>query len=67
MPHTVTKANGLTRLTAHLGLTAADVVAFGDGENDIAMFQWAGASIAMPHGHPNAIAAARCASPRRRR
>jgi Cof subfamily protein (haloacid dehalogenase superfamily) len=63
MPHTVTKANGLTRLTAHLGLTAADVVAFGDGENDIAMFQWAGASIAMPHGHPNALRAARHIAP----
>ncbi|RBP44539.1 hypothetical protein DES53_104360 [Roseimicrobium gellanilyticum] len=63
MPHTVTKANGLTRLTAHLGLSARDVVAFGDGENDIAMFQWAGASYAMPHGHPNALAAAKRIAP----
>jgi Cof subfamily protein (haloacid dehalogenase superfamily) len=63
MPHTVTKANGLTRLTTHLGLGASDVVAFGDGENDIAMFQWAGASFAMPHGHANALRAAKVIAP----
>jgi Cof subfamily protein (haloacid dehalogenase superfamily) len=63
MPHTVTKANGLTRLTSHLGLRATDVVAFGDGENDIAMFHWAGASFAMPHGHPNALRAAKRIAP----
>lgn len=63
MPHTVTKANGLSRLATHLGLSAADVVAFGDGENDIAMFKWAGASYAMFHGHPNALAAARLIAP----
>jgi Cof subfamily protein (haloacid dehalogenase superfamily) len=63
MPHTVTKANGLSRLATHLGLSAADVVAFGDGENDIAMFKWAGASYAMFHGHPNALAAAKLIAP----
>lgn len=63
MPHTTTKANGLTRLTAHLAIGATDVVCFGDGENDIPMFNWAGASVAMPHGHPNALKAARALGP----
>ncbi len=54
MPWGVTKATGLQALAAHLGLSAPQVVAFGDADNDVPMFQWAGLSYAMPHGWPSA-------------
>ena len=34
-------------MAAHLGLTSADVLAIGDGRNDIEMLQWAGRGVAM--------------------
>lgn len=43
----VTKASGLSRLCAHLGIDRQDVLAFGDGANDIEMLQWAGLGIAV--------------------
>src|SRR6478736_3539489 len=55
MPTAVTKASGLQRLTARLGLDAAAVMAFGAGDNDVPMFEWAGASFAMAHGWPSAL------------
>jgi hydroxymethylpyrimidine pyrophosphatase-like HAD family hydrolase len=55
MPAAVTKASGLQHLTARLGLDAAEVMAFGDGDNDVPMFEWAGASFAMAHGWPSAL------------
>lgn len=58
-----TKAAGLQNLVAHLGLTAAQVVAFGDGDNDVSMFKWAGNSFAMAHGWPEALAHAAQISP----
>ena len=39
------------------------VVAFGDGENDVPMFEWAGMSVAMPHGWPLALARAKLIAP----
>ena len=62
-PHGVTKATALQTLTAHLGLAARQVVAFGDGDNDIPMFEWAGLSFAMPHGWPAAQARAHRVAP----
>ena len=41
------KAVGLDALTAHLGVTAADTIAFGDGTNDLEMLAWAGTGVAM--------------------
>ncbi len=41
------KATALTWLVGHLGLTPADVVAFGDNVNDHAMLRWAGRGVAM--------------------
>lgn len=55
MPAAVTKASGLQHLTTRLGLDAAEVMAFGDGDNDVPMFEWAGASFAMAHGWPSAL------------
>lgn len=63
MPWGVTKATGLQALTKHLGLSAKNVVAFGDADNDVPMFQWAGLSYAMPHGWPSAKAHATRVAP----
>ncbi|HIW92507.1 MAG TPA: Cof-type HAD-IIB family hydrolase [Candidatus Corynebacterium avicola] len=43
----VTKATGLERLCAHLGIIPAEVVTFGDGINDIEMLRWAGHGVAV--------------------
>lgn len=54
----VSKAATLAELAAGRGLSAADVVAFGDQPNDVEMLTWAGRGVAMADGHPEAIAAA---------
>ena len=36
---------------------------FGDVENDIPMFEWAGVSVAMAHGWPLALRKAKCVAP----
>lgn len=46
-PVGVSKASGLQHVVDELGLTAADVLAIGDGRNDIEMLQWAGRGVAM--------------------
>jgi len=46
-PVGVTKASGLQYVVDQLGLTAADVLAIGDGRNDIEMLRWAGRGVAM--------------------
>jgi Cof subfamily protein (haloacid dehalogenase superfamily) len=59
----VSKAAPLARLAEHLGVPAADVVAFGDMPNDVEMLRWAGRSYAMRGGHPEAVAAAKGIAP----
>jgi hydroxymethylpyrimidine pyrophosphatase-like HAD family hydrolase len=46
-PDGVSKARGLQVVVDALGLAAADVMAVGDGRNDLEMFAWAGRSVAM--------------------
>ena len=46
-PVGVSKASGLQHVCDQLGLTAADVLAIGDGRNDIEMLGWAGRGVAM--------------------
>ena len=46
-PVGVSKASGLEHVCTELGLTAADVLAIGDGRNDIEMLRWAGRGVAM--------------------
>ena len=46
-PAGVNKATALAEVAAGLGLTAADVLAFGDGRNDIEMLRWAGRGVAI--------------------
>lgn len=43
----VSKATGVALLAADLGIDAADVLAVGDGTNDLGLFSWSGWSVAM--------------------
>jgi Cof subfamily protein (haloacid dehalogenase superfamily) len=52
MAEGVTKATGLARLCAHLGIDRAEVVAFGDALNDVEMLRWAGHGVAMADAEP---------------
>jgi hypothetical protein len=47
----VTKGSGLAFLSARLGFTPQQTIAFGDGENDVEMLEWAGYGVAMANGH----------------
>ena len=58
MPKATTKAFGLRSLAGRLGVRASEALVFGDGDNDVPMFQWAGLSVAMSHGWPAALKAA---------
>ena len=46
-PVGVSKASGLAHVAERLGVEAVDVLAIGDGRNDIEMLQWAGRGVAM--------------------
>lgn len=54
----VDKADSLDRLLKILGLTREELIAFGDGYNDISMIQYAGLGIAMENGKEETKAAA---------
>ena len=54
----VTKASGLEFLSEHLGFTAERTVAFGDGENDVELLEWAGFGVAVANAHPRVLAVA---------
>lgn len=49
VPRGVNKATGAAALAREFGIPAARVVAFGDADNDVPLFDWAGFSVAMPH------------------
>lgn len=53
-PEGVSKASGLEILCHKRGVDAADVLAVGDGNNDLEMLAWAGRGVAMGHG-PEAL------------
>jgi HAD superfamily hydrolase (TIGR01484 family) len=53
----VTKATTLALLTDELGIEPAEVVAFGDMPNDLAMLAWAGTPYAMANAHESVLAA----------
>jgi Cof subfamily protein (haloacid dehalogenase superfamily) len=58
VPFGISKASGVEEVATPSGITAADVVAFGDMPNDISMLRWAGLGVAMGNAHPEAKAAA---------
>lgn len=48
----VTKATGLQKLCARLGVDRSEVLAIGDAMNDVEMLEWAGFAVAMGHAKP---------------
>jgi HAD superfamily hydrolase (TIGR01484 family) len=46
-PEGISKASGLAEVADRLGIDRADVLAIGDGRNDIEMLEWAGRGVAM--------------------
>ena len=57
-PAGVTKASGLADAIAELALEAVDVLAVGDGRNDVEMLEWAGRGVAMGQAPAEVAAAA---------
>jgi len=53
----VDKAGALLRLCTRRGVGAAEVVAIGDGRNDLGMLSMAGVSVAPANAHPDVLAA----------
>lgn len=58
MPPGVNKGLGLQKLADHLGLDISEIMAIGDGGNDVDMLQQAGMGVAMANASPEAKAAA---------
>jgi Cof subfamily protein (haloacid dehalogenase superfamily) len=48
----VSKGTGLAVVARLLGFSPERTVAFGDGENDVELLEWAGYGIAVEDGHP---------------
>jgi Cof subfamily protein (haloacid dehalogenase superfamily) len=57
------KARATQALAARLGIERECVLAFGDGNNDVPLLEWAGMSVAMAHGRESAKSAAKTISP----
>jgi Cof subfamily protein (haloacid dehalogenase superfamily) len=57
------KSEALAWLSSHLGISQHEVMAIGDGDNDVDMLAWAGMGVAMGDGTPNARAAADVIAP----
>jgi Cof subfamily protein (haloacid dehalogenase superfamily) len=54
----VTKGAGLDFLSEHMGFSPERTIAFGDGENDVELVEWAGYGIAVENAHPRVKAVA---------
>ncbi len=54
----VDKGRALAGALPKLGIDASEVVAFGDGQNDVGMLRWAGVGVAMGNAVPEAKAVA---------
>lgn len=52
VPKGIDKAQSLRRLLGHINLTPADMIAFGDGYNDLSMLHLAGMGVAMANAAP---------------
>lgn len=57
-PVGISKAFGLAHVAEDLGVDPADVLAIGDGRNDIEMLRWAGRGVAMGQAVPEVADAA---------
>ena len=54
----VTKASGMDFLAQRLGVSREQTVAFGDGENDVELLEWAGYAVAVANAHERVLAVA---------
>jgi len=54
----VTKGSGLDFLAARMGFTKEQTIAFGDGENDVELLEWAGYGVAVENAHDRVKAVA---------
>ncbi len=54
----VSKASGVELVAERLGLERSRIVAFGDGENDVELIEWATFGVSVEEGHPRLRAAA---------
>jgi Cof subfamily protein (haloacid dehalogenase superfamily) len=52
--HGVSKGATLSKMAERKGISAEEVVSFGDNPNDFSMLSWAGRSWAIADGHPKA-------------
>jgi hydroxymethylpyrimidine pyrophosphatase-like HAD family hydrolase len=52
------KETGLRAIAKYYGISQADVLAFGDNNNDVGMLRWAGAGIAVGNANESARRAA---------
>ena len=59
----VNKALAVQVLATRLGVVQEQVIAFGDGNNDVQLLEWAGWSVAMAHGREAARRAGKKISP----
>lgn len=57
-PEGVSKAHGLELVAKELGVDASQVLAVGDGRNDLEMFRWVGHAVAMGQAPPEVQEAA---------
>ncbi len=60
VPKGIDKAQSLQRLLRKINLTPADLMAFGDGYNDLSMLKLAGMGVAMANAAPEVRAEADC-------
>ena len=51
----VTKGSGMAFVSEHLGFEPEQTVAFGDGENDIELLEWAGYAVAVANAHERVL------------
>lgn len=63
-PEGVDKGRALERLAEYLGVAREEVMAFGDGENDVPMLTWAGEGWAVGNACPEALRRAGRIAPR---
>lgn len=54
----ITKAAAIELLLAHTGIARQDTIAFGDGLNDLKMFDYVHTGVAMASAHPRLLATA---------
>jgi Cof subfamily protein (haloacid dehalogenase superfamily) len=60
---TANKALAVEVLATRLNILREQILAFGDGNNDVPLLEWAGMSVAMAHGRDSARRAAKKISP----